>query len=246
MPQQSGRPRALTPELLRQLQTAPARLAAYSVVPTAITVVDAVEVIYQQIQHLQANGYGWREIHACLAAEITLFDFAKVPLSTLQAAYYATLKRFEPNSSRSRKRGRKLNRLISGSPPVAAPESIVSAIELTPVTTHEKLSSQPIAPVSEPVSNAPVQPRSTPAQSQSDANQSSSFTPEELEVALQIPNREDEVAVERFCCALRQLKAIDGRRWRSLSVAARNAEIRLGETTVQCSTQQLNQMFNQY
>jgi hypothetical protein len=245
MPQQSGRPRALTPELWRQLQTAPARLAAYSVAPTAITVVDAVEVIYQQIQHLQANGYGWREIHACLAEEITLFDFASVPLSTLQAAYYTTLKRFEPNSSRSRKRGRKLNRLISGSPPVAAPESIVSAIELTPVIPHEASTQQSIAPGRDPVPNAPVPPRSTPTQARS-PDSTPPFTPEELELALVIPDREDEVAVERFRFALRQLKAIDGHRWRSLSIAARNAEITLGETTVQYSTKQLNQMFNQY
>jgi hypothetical protein len=236
MPQQSGAPRELTPELLRQLQAAPERLAAYSVAPTSITVVDAVEVIYKQIQHLKANGYGWLEIQACLAQEITLFNFASVPLSTLQAAYYATIKRFEPDATRSRKRGRKLNRILSAptlaSTPIPADEPMpviidAPALDLSPIDTL----------------NTPVLNQSTLAPLP-EAPQPS--TPDELEAALQIPDREDEVAIERFRFALHQLKSIDARRWRILMTTARNADIRLSETTVQCSTQQLNQMFNQY
>jgi hypothetical protein len=229
MPQQSGAPRELTPELLRQLQAAPERLAAYSVAPTSITVVDAVEVIYKQIHHLKANGYGWLEIQACLAQEITLFNFASVPLSTLQAAYYATVKRFEPDATHSRKRGRKLNRILSAPTPASTP---IPADEPTPVIID--------APALD--SSSIAHPRSTP-DSVPEAPQS--FTPDELEAALQIPDRHDRAAIGRFQVALNQLRTIDSNRWRLLSAEAMEAGVDL-LGIIAPSVQRMNAMYNKY
>jgi hypothetical protein len=229
MPQQSGAPRELTPELLRQLQAAPERLAAYSVAPTSITVVDAVEVIYKQIQHLKANGYGWLEIQACLAQEITLFNFASVPLSTLQAAYYATVKRFEPDATRSRKRGRKLNRILSAPPPASTP---IPADEPTPVIID--------APALD--SSSIAHPRSTPDPV---PEVPQPFTPDELEAALQIPDRRDKAAIARFQVALNQLRSIDSNRWRLLSAEAMEAGVDL-LGIIAPSVQRMNAMYNKY
>jgi hypothetical protein len=229
MPQQSGAPRELTPELLRQLQAAPERLAAYSVAPTSITVVDAVEVIYKQIQHLKANGYGWLEIQACLAQEITLFDFASVPLSTLQAAYYATVKRFEPDATRSRKRGRKLNRILSA--PTLASTTMPADEPMSVSIDAPALDSSPIEhprSTSDPLPEAP-QP----------------FTPDELEAALQIPDRREKAAIARFQVALNQLRSIDSNRWRLLSAEAMEAGVDL-LGIIAPSVQRMNAMYNKY
>jgi hypothetical protein len=229
MPQESGAPRELTPELLRQLQAAPERLAAYSVAPTSITVVDAVEVIYKQIQHLKANGYGWLEIQACLAQEITLFNFASVPLSTLQAAYYATVKRFEPDATRSRKRGRKLNRILSA-PTLAS----------TTMPADDPVSVSIDAPA---LDSSPIEhPRST---SDSVPEVPQSFTPDELEGALQIPDRRDKAAIARFQVALNQLRSIDSNRWRLLSAEAMEAGVDL-LGIIAPSVQRMNAMYNKY
>jgi hypothetical protein len=229
MPQQSGAPRELTPELLRQLQAAPERLAAYSVAPTSITVVDAVEVIYKQIQHLKANGYGWLEIQACLAQEITLFNFASVPLSTLQAAYYATVKRFEPDATRSRKRGRKLNRILSAptlaSTPIPADEPMPVGIDAP------ALDSSPIAHLRSTPDPVPEAPQPS--------------TPDELEAALQIPDRRDKAAIARFQVALNQLRSIDSNRWRLLSAEAMEAGVDL-LGIIAPSVQRMNAMYNKY
>ncbi len=235
MPQQSGAPRELTPELLRQLQAAPERLAAYSVAPTSITVVDAVEVIYKQIQHLKANGYGWLEIQACLAQEITLFDFASVPLSTLQAAYYATVKRFEPDANRSRKRGRKLNRILSA-PTLAS--------TTTPVAEPMSVSIDAPALDSSPIDSliTPVLSRSTPAPTPEPLQP---FTPDELEAALQIPDRHDKAAIARFQLALNQLRSIDSNRWRLLTSAAMESGVNL-LGIIAPSVERMNAMYNKY
>lgn len=235
MPQQSGAPRELTLELLRQLQAAPERLAAYSVAPTSITVVDAVEVVYKQIQHLKANGYGWLEIQACLAQEITLFNFASVPLSTLQAAYYATIKRFEPDATRSRKRGRKLNRILSAPTPASTP---IPADEPMPVIINAPaLDSSPIDTLSTPMLSRST-PDPTPEAPQA-------FTPDELEAALQIPDRRDKAAIARFQVALNQLRSIDSNRWRLLSAEAMEAGVDL-LGIIAPSVQRMNAMYNKY
>jgi hypothetical protein len=235
MPQQSGAPRELTPELLRQLQAAPERLAAYSVAPTSITVVDAVEVIYKQIQHLKANGYGWLEIQACLAQEITLFNFASVPLSTLQAAYYATIKRFEPDATHSRKRGRKLNRILSA--PTLASTTIPADDPVSVSIDAPALDLSSINTLSDPLLS-----RSTPAPLP-EAPQPS--TPDELEAALQIPDRRDKAAIARFQVALNQLRSIDSNRWRLLSAEAMEAGVDL-LGIIAPSVQRMNAMYNKY
>jgi hypothetical protein len=71
------------------------------------------------------------------------------------------------------------------------------------------------------------------------------FTEAELEVALQLPNRFDDAAVQRFRQALQQLKRMDIPRWQRLYSTALNANINVTGGVVPDATHR-NAMFNDY
>jgi hypothetical protein len=91
--------------------------------------------------------------------------------------------------------------------------------------------------------SSPIEhPRST---SDSVPEAPQSFTPDELEAALQIPDRRDKAAIARFQVALNQLRSIDSNRWRLLSAEAMEAGVDL-LGIIAPSVQRMNAMYNKY
>jgi hypothetical protein len=91
--------------------------------------------------------------------------------------------------------------------------------------------------------SAPIENQSN--QSQSDANQSSTLSPAELELALVIPDRHNKAAIARFQLALNQLRSIDSNRWRLLTSAAMESGVNL-LGIIAPSVERMNAMYNKY
>jgi hypothetical protein len=129
----------------------------------------------------------------------------------------------------------------SSAPPATKPQSFaVEAQDVIPATDSSQ-SVTAIPPVSPRVVAKSVNQRRSTTTMMPDRG----FTPEELEMALVIPDPQDAVAVDRFLQALRYIDDVDPARWRKLAAQARNAGINiLG--TIAIPAQRMNQLYNEY
>jgi hypothetical protein len=126
-------------------------------------------------------------------------------------------------------------------PAPAPPLPEVVAIAVPNFSSSVESTALPPDPPSAPIENQSNQSN----QSQSDANQSSTLSPAELELALVIPDRYDKAAIARFQLALNQLRSIDSNRWRLLTSAAMESGVNL-LGIIAPSVERMNAMYNKY
>ncbi len=246
-----------TPDRLARLQQLSATLLSDSPrLPSQINLVDFVEYLYPAITALRECSYNWHEIHVMFHDHFVEFGFSDVSCKTFQNAYYRASNRICP---RLPKRQRSLMaRLNAGSrsptilpspgltrspldhapiaPIAGSPTPIVPP---SPVTVAPQLAARPNVVVAPPVVTVTIAaPEAAPTPPVE-------LTEAELEVALQLPNRFDAAAVQRFRQALQQLKQTDIPRWQKLYSAALNANINVTGGVVPDSARR-NAMFNDY
>jgi hypothetical protein len=246
-----------TPDRLARLQQLSATLLSDSPrLPSQINLVDFVEYLYPAITALRECSYNWHEIHVMFHDHFVEFGFSDVSRKTFQNAYYRASNRICP---RLPKRQRSLMaRLNAGSrsptilpspgltrspldhapivPIAGSPTPIAPPL---PVTVAPQLVTKPNAVIAPPVATV------TMASPEVAPTPPVELTEAELEVVLQLPNRFDAVAVQRFRQALHQLKQMDIPRWQKLYSAALNANINVTGGVVPDSARR-NAMFNDY
>jgi hypothetical protein len=159
-----------------------------------------------------------------------------------------------PRSPSDRKARSKLSQASTPVQP-QAPSQPAAIVPTPPVPPIVPPPAPPVLTQKIPAAKSPsanrssaVATQSTPHRSEtssatpSDADPIEGFTPEELELALQIPSPGDEAATEKFLQALQQIKIINPRRWQELTVGARRA----GVNVLGILTPSASHLFNKY
>jgi hypothetical protein len=246
-----------TPDRLARLQQLSVTLLSDSHrLPSQINLVDFVEYLYPAITELRECSYSWHEIHVMFHDHFVEFGFSDVSRKAFQNAYYKASNRICP---RLPKRQRSLMaRLNAGSrspmllPRPVLPRSVLDHAPIAPtagsstpiapplpIMVAPQLAAKPDAVIAPPVATV------TMASPEAAPTPPVELTEAELEVALQLPNRFDDAAVQRFRQALHQLKQMDIPRWQKLYSAALNANINVTGGVVPDSARR-NAMFNDY